>query len=184
MVHDDVSTTAVAGWRMGVGLLEVGGFAPLREKRRRIDKLLSARMKRPTAVELVASRSTAKGIWGVDASNVHTVAGSEAGGVGVRRQHTNCLYFMFMTHLENEMRAWYVTAAVMVRLFFYQENKVLWTRSSLTSFGKLFFLPAEVFILCGATGRTGKGANSGKESSTSTHTPFFTPVQVAFHWEI
>lgn len=170
------------GWGLGCWRLAV--LHRYERKKRRIDKLLSARMKRPTAVELVAERSTAKGIWGVDAANVHTVGGSETGGVGVRGQHTNCLYFMFMTHLENEIRAWYVTAAVMVRLFFYQENKVLWKRSSLTSFGKQFFLPDEVFILCGATGRTGKGANSGKESSTSTHTPFFTPVQVAFHWEI
>lgn len=80
-------------------------------------------MKRPTAVELVASRSTAKVIWGVDASNVHTVGGSETGGVGVRRQHTNCLYFMFMTHLENEMRARYVTAVVLVRLFFTRKTR-------------------------------------------------------------
>lgn len=80
-------------------------------------------MKWPTAVELVARRSTAKGIWGVDASNVHTVEGSETGGVGVRRQHTNCLCFMFMTHLENEVRARYVTTAVMVRLFFTRKTR-------------------------------------------------------------
>lgn len=146
-----------------MGCWRLAFFALLREKKKdALKNFLPARIKRPVAVELLARRSTAEGIWGVDASKVHTVGGSEMGGVGVRQQHTNCLYFMFMTHFENEMRAWYVAAAIMVRLlfsfFFYQENKALWKCFSFIYFGKLFFLPAEVFTLCGATDRTGKGA--------------------------